>query len=616
MKASLRERVLAGLRPEPVDDLSAAGRVRLLDMAFERVRFGMAAIAAIGIPFFFVTERYGDTRRLAVWMLIYFVLSVLVLWRYRRYRIERGGTTDPAVLLARWTPRVQRMAVLHGSALSSALLATAWDAPFEFTLLLVWTLSAVTVGNAVMQAPVLSVFLHFFAAGWLLIVLVLPWAMEPAWRWMAPLALIFSVAVYRLAIKTNRFFVRQIRLEEHSQSLALKYRAASDAAATALADKYRFLSTASHDLRQPLHAIRMIVEALTLRNRDTEQSGLLDDLRMATDSMAFMFRSLLDLSRLEDADAPPPEPVTVRLDHLTNEVVRMFSEDAAARGLSLRLRAGRPAAVHVAPVLLRQALVNLVHNALRYTRAGGVLVAVRRRADSWSLEVWDTGIGVASAPDQDSQLYTAFYREQQASNLDDAGHGLGLAVVKRCAERMDARYGYRSRLGRGSCFWLEIPAVDGPGMRSAAVRAAPLQPRLATELRGRCLVVEDDPQVTAAWRALLGEWRVDARFAGDGAGAWALLDQGFMPQVILCDERLRSGESGFALLQALLDQCPDAAGAMVSGELNSPALSAAEAEGYVVLSKPVDPGALHGLLTQWLSPGGRAMPAPAQVPLN
>ena len=257
--------------------------------------------------------------------------------------------------------------------------------------------------------------------------------------------------------------------------------------------------------------------------------------------------------------------------------------------------------VQADPMLLRQCVVNLVHNALRYTPHGGVLLAVRSRAGHWQVEVWDTGPGVAA--EECDRIFSPFTQSAATRAADDAGYGLGLAVVARCAELMDAPLGLVSRLGRGSRFWLRL--------RGAATVEAPgaVAPALAPQgsLQGRCLVVEDDPQAAAGWMQLLHDWGVQARCAADGAEALDLLAQGFAPQAILCDQRLRSGESGFALLQRLEALCPDAALAMVSGEWDSPALRQAEDEGYLVLRKPVAPELLHTLLRQWMSQAPRKL---------
>ena len=113
-------------------------------------------------------------------------------------------------------------------------------------------------------------------------------------------------------------------------------------------------------------------------------------------------------------------------------------------------------------------------------------------------------------------------------------------------------------------------------------------------------MLDDDPHVLNAWSTLLITWGIDVRLASNAAEAFVHLDTGFAPPSLLCDQRLRSGESGFDVLRALLDRCPDARGAMVSGEYDSPELQTAQDEGYLVLRKPVDVDELHAVLSQWL----------------
>jgi len=120
------------------------------------------------------------------------------------------------------------------------------------------------------------------------------------------------------------------------------------------------------------------------------------------------------------------------------------------------------------------------------------------------------------------------------------------------------------------------------------------------QLAGTCLVVEDDPQVASAWFNLMKAWGVDARCAASATEAFAILDDGFVPQAILCDQRLRSGESGIEILKALFARCPEASGAMVSGEFASAELQQAERDGYLVLRKPLETRQLYVLLAQWL----------------
>lgn len=588
----------ASLRRPDTSDLSAASRVPLMNLTFERHRFGISVMPAVGVPLVWFFSRTHDATGLAI-LTGFFLLFALYLPLAKRLHARDMQTLPADQMLRRWLPRIELMALLHGSGWSAAVILTAGQATYEFQLLLYISIAAITAGNATHQNASLSVFLRFFFSGWLTCTVLSVWAFPDHWHYVMPLALIFALAIYRDALLAHRFFIDQVRLEERSQQLIAQLQVAREEAEAALQEKNLFLSTASHDLRQPIHAMSMLVEAIAQRNRDAGLTPLLADLKNGMGSMNLMFTSLLDLSKLE-AGIVTQRAAPVRLHRLVHDTVVMFREQASQRGLTLRLHARRnEATVWADPALLRQALVNLVHNALRYTERGGILIGWRRRGVHWQIEVWDTGVGIAA--EDGAQIFSPYFRNEHAWRLDSAGHGLGLAVVARCAKLMDAPLGFQSRLGKGSRFWLRLPArphmeheePPGNGWEEAP---APLLQRLS----GRCLVLDDDPQVLAAWTVLLEGWGVTGRYAADAMEALQHLDGGFIPEAVFCDQRLRSGESGFDILKALLNRCPQAAGAMVSGEFHSPELQEAEREGYLVLRKPLDPAELHAILSTWL----------------
>lgn len=413
-------------------------------------------------------------------------------------------------------------------------------------------------------------------------------------RRLQQICLVAAVALALLMAGASFWLYRRTRVA--NQALA----AAQQKALDALGEKNLFLATASHDLRQPVHAMSLMVEAISLRNSDPALRPLLTDLRSSMQALRHLFNALLDLSRLESGQPlGPSSPVDLKA--LLTDVVRQFREQASLGGLGLRLRLPRGDAwVKAEPLLLRQALANLVQNAIRYTPQGKVLVSVRPRSGQWMVEVRDTGIGIAAA-DQD-RVFSPYYRGDRADRMDDAGHGLGLAVVARCAREMGATYGLQSRAGKGSRFWLRLPAVaEAAGAQPSATPALPPHDAAAAPpLRGRCLVLDDDPQVLKAWRTMFDAWGVTAAYVTTGTEAHAALDQGFTPDAIFCDQRLRGGESGFDVLCSLLARRPTARGAMVSGEFDAPALRTAEDEGYLVLRKPVDASEVHALLARWL----------------
>lgn len=587
-------------QPLRFSDISPQGQARLMDMSFARIAYGVHISFFIGSMFVLWMLRAGvPAGDMIVWSFGMAGGALVIRWQRRSYAEARRREPDE-VVVRRWLPRVLAWATAYGLALCVAfILVHLAQSPYEMRLLFLLTLASMMAANATHQSPVLRSFQCFFLVGWGLVMALIPWVFPDHWTVIMPLSAMYLASLHKHAVIVHRFFLQQIKLEEDSTRLAEQHQAAKHEAEAALRAKNQFLSTASHDLRQPVHAMGFLIEAIASRNRDATLLPSIADLRQSVRSVTRMFNSLLDLSKIESG-AVRPKPEHLRIDELLADVATLFRGEAQSRNLALRVRGGGGrAVVHADALLLRQCLSNLTHNALRYTRSGGVLLAVRPRGNSWQMEVWDTGVGVALA--EQDQIYSPYYRPRHAWNVDNPGHGLGLAVVARCAEMMGAEYGLTSREGRGSRFWLRLPACLDfePGYVAPAHGASPSAFQFQ-HLAGACLVVDDDPEVCAAWQSLLVSWGLSVRCAGASAEAIACLEGGFRPDAIFCDQRLRAGESGFDVLRGLLERCPEAGGAMISGEFESPDLLQAEREGYLVLHKPLEPDALYAVLSWWL----------------
>lgn len=587
---------------QPAADISAEKHVQLLKMTHERLVYSFTAMPFVATfaALFYCAEH--DVTWMAIWALCY--CFAYFPSQRRQAQFLRDERNMPAqALLDMWRPKLSRVATMHGLALCAPFLLTSIDPSFEFTTLWYLVIAAIIAGNATHQTPVLGIFVRFFNCSWNLATVLSVIAYPNHWQYIAPMILMYTAGIYRHALMAHKFFLQQVRLEESSLRLAEQFKVAKEAAEDALRTKNRFLATASHDLRQPVHAMSMLIEAISQRNKDDSLTPALTDLRLSLRSMNLMFNSLLDLSKLESG-VIPVEHKTVHLQPFLQDIARLFEPDARDRNLQLRLHLPRDAAYAVTdPNLLRQVVLNLAQNALRYTLKGGVLLAVRKRGATWQIEVCDTGIGLAK--DAQSDIYLPYFRDQHAWGIDSEGHGLGLSVVARCALLLKSPLDMDSRLGKGSRFWIRVPMANNVSLPTGAFDAnASGSYAISTALlpinTGRCLIVEDDPQVSRAWVALLQSWGVELKIASNSSEAFACLKAGFVPQAILCDERLRAGESGFELLKALLARLPDARGAMVSGEFNAPVLVQAEEEGYLVLRKPTDIGLVHDLLARWL----------------
>ncbi len=590
--------LFGSLRPADAKGLSASGRAYLLDVTFARHRFGISAMPLVALPLIWLFSRTQNPSPLLIWAGFFLVFAVALQAVWRRYAQDLV-TLDSDLLVSKWQPRIECIALLHGAGLSLPVVLTGGRASYEFTLLLYVTISAITASKATRQNASLGAFFRFFLSGWVTCVALTVWVFPSQWYYLLPLNLLFTFAIYRDVLDAHRFFVEQILLEERSQDLIEQLQVARKNAEDSLREKNLFLSTASHDLRQPMHAMSMLVAAAAHRNRDPVVAPLLGDLQSGMRSMNMMFNSLLDLSKLESG-AVAQRATRVELRPLVRDIVTLFREQAKARGLTLRMHLPRAdAEVWADPALLRQAAVNLVHNALHYTEHGGVLIGVRQRGTTWQIEVWDTGLGIAEV--DGLQIFSPYFRSLHAWPLHSAGHGLGLAVVARCARLMEAQLDFKSRLGKGSCFWLRVPmSAHAAALPALSGDSAVHSNRHLKQLSGCCLVLDDDLQVLAAWKALFDGWGLTVKYATNSVQAMQQLDDGFEPNAIFCDQRLRSGESGFEILKELLQRFPNACGAMVSGEFDSPELRDAEAEGYLVLRKPLEPAQLHAVLSGWL----------------
>lgn len=600
-------------RPLPADDAQASGdgldlavRRRLLDSLASRG--GTSELPALVIPgvLTWLYARNGaSATQMLVWWGCFLAFIGLLMVLLRRFR--RDAALPDHVVVPRWERTFQAMAAGDGAFWAVPILLT-HGAPLEFRLLAYLVVCAVLAVGTTFLAPHPRVFLPFFATIYGPTLLAAVWYFPDRWQAMLPLTVLYGGVVLRHAWGSRRFVVQQVEMERQRLEMAQRYRVAKEEAERALQEKNRFLSTASHDLRQPLHAMGLLVETAQQRNGDARLAPVLEGIQDCARSLTFLFNALLDLSRLESGTyAVTLEDVP--LAEVFGDVGTVFGPDARHRGLRLEifLPRRRAAVVRADAALLRQMVFNLVQNALRYTRNGGVLIGARAWRGGWRIEVRDTGPGV---PREDRhRIYAPFYRGEARWTQEVSGHGLGLSVVARSARLIGADYGFDSTPGRGSCFWLSLDAAGaGAGALDtrrapAVIPRAPWQQRLAS-LSGRCLVAEDDPQVARALAELLQSWGLQVRLAETAEAARAQVTANWAPDVVLCDQRLGGGENGFSVLVDLLERCPAANGALVSGEHGSAALAQAEEDGYLVFAKPLEPEALHAVLARWLT--GRA----------
>jgi signal transduction histidine kinase/ActR/RegA family two-component response regulator len=358
--------------------------------------------------------------------------------------------------------------------------------------------------------------------------------------------------------------------------------------------KTQFFAAASHDLRQPLHAMGLFAAALADKVQDGEVRNMVGSINASVDALETLFNELLDISKI-DAGAIRPKAETFSLQPLLERIRIDFLPEAEEKGLELRVR-GSPHLVCSDPVLLERVLRNLINNAIRYTQAGGILVGARRHGANWRIEVWDTGIGID--PEQLDKVFDEFYQIGNPERDRRKGLGLGLSIVRRLAELLGHPLTLRSRHGRGTVFALELPAACGAAPERPAAEAMP-----TASLDGRLiLVVDDDEAVRDGMRSLLAGWGAEVVACAGVADVLSALDRLHRaPDMVIADHQLQEGRRGTDVILGIRSHFRKQLPAIIITGSASPLLTGtAELLGCQVMLKPVMPAKLRSLLNATL----------------
>lgn len=349
--------------------------------------------------------------------------------------------------------------------------------------------------------------------------------------------------------------------------------------------KSRFLAAVSHDLRQPIHAQGLFLDALRQTTLTSKQQELAAHIGATSEATGQMLHTLMDYSRI-DSGVIQPQPRAFALQPLLNRIEREFMPLADARGLAYRSRETR-LAVFSDPALIEMILRNLVANAIRYTERGGLLLACRKRGNQVALSVIDTGIGIEASAQE--AVFKEFHQLGNPERERTKGLGLGLAIVKGLALCLGHPLGLRSIPGRGSCFEILLPLAD-----AASVTAQPTTlPALAQPQGLRILLVEDNAAVRAGTRELLLGWGFTCDAVEDLAPALAVARE-HAPSLVICDFRLREHRTGLQVIASLRAELGcELPALLITGDTAPDRIRQAQASGIPMLHKPVVPTELY-----------------------
>ncbi|WP_207481400.1 ATP-binding protein [Arenibaculum pallidiluteum] len=377
------------------------------------------------------------------------------------------------------------------------------------------------------------------------------------------------------------------RAMEEAKRAAVEARIAAERANRA---KSSFLAAASHDLRQPVQGLVLLLPTLADHVASPLGRTILATARQAADAMRHLLDTLLDMSRL-DAGLIVPHVEEFPLSRVLDELA-IHRPVAVQKGLELRI-ADSKAVVRTDPGLLGRMLGNLIENAIKYTDDGRIAVDARLDGPLLQISVADTGPGIP--PDHLGRIWDEFHQVGNPERDRSRGLGLGLAIVQRLSRLLDIPVSVESRFGEGSTFSVSVPVVS-----AVAYRPEERLSRQSQDGGGRqALLVEDDALVRAGLEIVLREWGYEVTPAASMEEAVAALrgTAGLRPDVMLADYRLRAGETGLEVIKAVRSEIGVTVPAIVlTGETSAEAMGEIRSSGHTVISKPVAPDVLQAAL--------------------
>jgi two-component system, sensor histidine kinase len=518
---------------------------------------------------------------LAAWLGAVYVWVLLRFLQWHTFRRVQPAATE----ISKWRRHAWFGSGLNGViyGIGGIILFVPGSLMSQFLLLIVQI--GMASGAIWASASSLPSFLLYFYPSMLLSTIPYFAAGDTTHVTVGVMMLMFMAASTHFAIGISRSIRHAVELRFENFDLINELRETSAA-------KSRFLASASHDLRQPLHALGFFVDALP---EHTAPQGMpvVDNIRRSLAAMEDLFNALLDVSRL-DAGVVETHMATVPVAPLLERVRFEFEPQARQKGLSLTLIQTK-ALVRSDPALLERIVRNFVSNAVRYTDRGRVVVGCRRSGAHVRIDVLDSGRGIPA--DQHRQIFQEFCQLDNPERDRRNGLGLGLAIVDRVAQLLDHAIELRSTVGKGSRFSVAVPL--GRAVDLVAVAADPIPVPLEADVMGTLiLLIDDELTVREGMQEQMRRWRCEVISAGSGDEIIARsADLGRLPDLIVSDYRLRGDENGIRLVARLREEFnADIPALIVTGDTGPERLREAQASGLHILHKPLNPARLRALI--------------------
>lgn len=468
------------------------------------------------------------------------------------------------------------------------------------SLLVIMVLTGMVASSTAATSHLLPMYLLFVIPLMTPVGLRLLSCEEPSMIWLGGLVFLYLVVCIGSSRSIRGSILRSIQLRFENIELLEDLKHQHQRAEASLAReekanlaKSNFLAAASHDLRQPMHSLRLFTATLEMQTRNTQHKTLVGQIDSSVKSLEELFNALLDISKL-DAGTVNAEHQHIFLDNLLSQIESEYKPMAVQKQLDFSIQLDGYV-VHTDVILLERLIRNLVDNAIRYTEKGSVHVTAEVDQGRVWVSVSDTGVGIPTA-DQNS-IYDEFVQLSNAERDRNQGIGLGLSIVKRLADLMDVQVLLDSQVDRGSTFRVGIVEGDVAKCRFSNITIDQTTDHISSLF---ILVVDDEEEVCLAVEGLLETWGCVVMCATSGDTALQQLREiGDVPDLIISDYRLRDGETGGDVIARVRQELGfDLPAIVLSGDIAPDRLQQINALGFPLVHKPCEPQALRQLIVR------------------
>jgi len=406
---------------------------------------------------------------------------------------------------------------------------------------------------------------------------------------------VFLILQLFVARKNQKTLDKSIVLRNENTELVQQLKIKKEKAESASAAKTRFLAAASHDLRQPLHAMSLFLDVLDEHNNDSEQAMIVDKIKKSSLSLESLLESLLDISKL-DAGIITISKKPFLIQRLFDTLADEFNSIAKEKNLSLSFVPSSLCANSDIRIIER-VLRNLISNAIRYTDNGKILIGCRRRKETVLLSVYDTGIGIDK--NNAEIIFEEFHQLDNPGRNRNKGLGLGLSIVNRLTGLLSTKVLMKSIAGKGSVFTIDIPRCSPHELIQSDITTFDS----CTELNKKTVViVEDEEEIRSALKLLLSGWGCNVLELTSINDVEKKLKTLQKPDIILADYRLQNHETGVNVIHAIHDYYHDIniPAVIITGDTAPDRMKEAKESGFKLLHKPVSGGKLRAQLNSLL----------------